>query len=274
MSVFLGAAECLHNIVALCESVHPKTNRPGFLLVISHTLRERSGKPNALLVHFPVPSSKVELIDCNAFPAFPRDLLDAITPQAKAKRGSSVLDGLVLELPGFDLPLYQDVQIASNIDSLARAIQTLPQERRPELSNEWVQWYQRNLKGYSIAACHFAAGASGPCMPLVFWYETASSDAHLTLPVLKARDGQPPRLDQVVVMDDWVILGGKKERKNLKPVDYVRTPSPNNFVLSLLPSYIHGEHYHDKLPNGDLFGSKDFCLRSSTVKLTSGLLTL
>lgn len=274
MSVFLGETECLHSIVALCESVHPKTNRPGFLLVLSHTLREMSGKPNALLVHFPVPSSKVELIDCKDFPAFPGDLVDAVAPRAKAKFGSSILDGLVLEPPGFDQALYQEVQIVSDIEALAKAITTLPEDRRPLLSDEWVRWYQRHLRGYSIAACHFAARASGPSKPLVFWYETSVSDVHLTLPVLKARDGQPPRLDQVVLMDEWVILGGKKKHKDLKPVDYARTPGPNNFVRSLLPNYVHGGRYHDKLPNGDLFGPKEFCLRTSTVKLSSGLLLL
>ena len=134
------------------------------------------------------------------------------------------------------------------------ALLGIPEEKRPKINPELMDWYENYYPMWPIAVCCFNNREAIKAEPLFWWYKPVLEE-NLFFPGVDAHDGDVPKLGTKVVVDHSIILGSDEfedgvERINLtRSYDY-RETLPEE-ARPFFPTKIIGREFSGVLPNGD-----------------------
>lgn len=205
---------------------------------------------NAMILHFP---SKEEMNEHNVISVSDNDsnIFDNIFKgfQPKVIHGrymKSVSNSVKI----FDVGIY--TVLMSNKPSLIyEKLKDIPKNKRPEISLELMNWYEKNYKGWSIAVCCFDSKEKIKAKPL-FWYYKPIDKNQLIFPAIDSHSGDVPKKERVLVNHELLISFDTDHGKDIS--------SDKKLLSKDLSNYINDKVLHLKsnllLPNGDFVFKK------------------
>lgn len=244
---------------------------PVHVLGYQNRLKHGTGGPNAMLL--PIPA---------AAPLSPKNLLDT-----KALRLEKVLDTYAMLVQPRSRTLTKSVSrepestyvfesgpytvvLAPDAGQMYRALEKVPERKRPNLSAALVAKLSILYQGYHFALCcfdesEFRRGESSP--PPVFWWYSPQDPDQLFAPAIDAHDGGPPkagpvRRDHTLIFGTHTKVGSHDTARLFAQVD----PS----AAWILTGTFSGGNFRSETLNGD-FVFPTSLLRASPHYAESGI---
>lgn len=219
----------------------------------------RGGPPpvtgNAMLLHFPAaePMTEENMLDTSHATHILKDMVLAVAPRPKmvVSLGSRLIGAARGPALVFEKGNYH-VVLAQNAMDIPAALNRVPEERRPEITDRtraiYMQ-YDEWFPGWQYALCCFNNSELREADPLLWWYKPMYP-RYLHMPALDAHDGNPPDIHTTVLADHWVIVGSDRMKEDLgSPVQY-QDEIPDS-MSTYLPKRVYGMRMSGEYPNGD-----------------------
>lgn len=247
----------------MCVGLHPTKFPKTRILAYLADPRLFSGKPrhvvwyqnqtvnqhdgaNAMLLHFngAVPLTESNFIPTSKFAFVMDDMVAALARDSGSRGSLSVKDKTIEPVRVFDVGIYT-VALAENPAAIPSALGRVPEHKRPKVNQAVFDFYQRTLRGYSVALCCFNQNAKTE--PLLVHYQPKDPN-WLVAPGLDAHDGQPPRPVMVDVDETFLMFSAYNMRAGAE-VNY--SASVPDHVQPFLPKRVVGRQLTGKMWNGD-----------------------
>ena len=214
-----------------------------------------SNEPNAMILPFPtsVPMTEDNVIDTSKFKNFLTDITEASKQKGFGRRGKFLSLGAAdcySLAQVFDVGSYT-VILATNIDQISEALQRVPQNKRPTLSQDFLTGFGKLYPKQPIAICCWSGSVEAE--PLLWWYEPKDKDV-LFVPTMDSHDGLAPKLGVKVLVDHNISVGSTLANAFAPTTNQVEYSNhiPDD-VKSLLPTNVWGSQIHRFMENGDMF---------------------
>lgn len=212
-----------------------------------------SSKPNAMVLPFPtsVPMNEQNVIDTSKFKSFLTDIAEA----TKRRRRSAYLGSKGAVAAGsdddalvFDVGSYT-VVLAESVGKIGKALERVPENRRPTISNQFLLGYYKLYPNQPIAVCCWDGSIEAE--PLLWWYEPKDTK-NFFVPTMDSHDGGAPDINALVYRDHIISTGSTvNDNKDADEV-YYTDKLPDN-VADLLPQRVFGGKIKRTMTNGDMF---------------------
>lgn len=233
--------------------------------------RTAQGGANAMVLPIPARTlSDANLLDTSGQPHLLRDMEKA------ARRPLRHTEGIALSRGGsgsaaiqtFDCGIYSVVLARLGADvttqQVASALKMVPEAKRPDLSEAFLDFYQRAYPDWFLAICCFNnTDVTRAPQPLLWTFESLCPD-DLFMPGLDAHDGRPPAPG--TVLRDHMLLWGTDGTRG-EAVDYTHFIIDQE-IEEVLPTHVIGESEHGRSENGDWWLQAADAARGSTSSLT------
>jgi hypothetical protein len=172
-------------------------------IAYSNKVKNLSGKPNAMILPIPGETSPALFHDTTKY----KDFMDEITENCDLHEDymgmrSRGMKG-VLSFEQFELGMYT-VGLSKNFNGVRDFIDALPEEKRPEISEELKSFFQEKYAGWSFAICVFDSDKTIDAQPIAFEYKPFGSQL-LYFPTMDGHDGKAPNIDDMVNTDHTFI---------------------------------------------------------------------
>jgi hypothetical protein len=225
-----------------------------YVHVLAYQNTAISNGPNAIILPFPtsVSMGQENVIDTRSFPDFLNDITDASKLLTLGGRGfESLSEGVEV----FDVGSYTIV-LADNVLLATKAIDCVPQEKRPTISDSFVKGYSELYPNQPVAICCW--NGSIKAEPLLWWYKPTNKDV-LFIPTMDAHDGNAPNTKAWVKADHIVSVGSNDDSKIANSISRGVKYSDEipDFVKGLLPNRVLGTQVKGLYANGDMFVKVD-----------------
>lgn len=219
-------------------------------IAYSNRVLNRSGKPNAMILPIPGTTKPEWFHNTAKYNDFLNDITkkadwESWMPQFKLSRSAKGFLGF----EQFNLGMYT-IGLASSFEGAEEFIASLPEEKRPEVSEGLRSFFREHNKGWSFAVCCFSSDQTIDAQPIAFEYTPFNPDL-LYFPTLDAHNGKAPNLKKMVEADHTFIYEhtGKFDRA-LYTMDHVE--------LDHVPDFLNKRRYRLKdrngsVPNGDTY---------------------
>lgn len=217
-----------------------------YVHVMAYQNKAATKGPNAMIL--PIPAATMlgpeNVIDTRSFPHFLDDIQDAVESSGFITFGGG---GELSEAQVFDTGSYT-VVLAERASAIARALDRVPEQKRPPLNPEILRAFEDLYAGWPLAVCCWDGTIQAE--PLLWWYEPKMPD-WLFAPALDAHDGGPPNTRVQVDVDHNIAFGLARHRKDDPEVVYHdRIPTT---VRELLPNSVVGTSIDRTMQNGDFW---------------------
>lgn len=226
------------------------------VLAYKNSAKSLEDKPNSMVLPFPtnVPMTSENLIDTTNFKDFLQDITNAskITNDHDGLTKSAIRCSKSLSVQVFDSGSYT-VVLAHDVSKIKEALQLVPENKRPDISSEFLEGFGKLYPDQPIAVCCWS-GTIEP-EPLLFWYEPSDKN-NIFIPTMDAHDGNAPVLHEKVKVDHIISFGSTTQDFNGKHVNYGANTLKSKYV-SLLPKKVHGVRIFGNYTNGDMFVNSD-----------------
>lgn len=248
MCVTVGPAKLSDTEIYSGEAEH--NGKYVHVLAYQNKANNFAGIANAMILPFPAGQelSSENVIDTTDFPNFLKDIGLASKRQTRSlgfKGGAMSKNAVkVFESGSYTVVLAGD----ANAAAIFEAVSNVPDPKRPNLSKEFFDDFQKLYPGQPVALCCWAGSVKAE--PLLWWYEPRDAST-LFLPTMDAHDGMAPRLDAKVDVDHILSVGSTLVNQSGSKVHY-RDTIPNKY-RQLLPDYAFGSQLDVRLPNGDFW---------------------
>jgi len=230
-----------------------------YVHVLAYQNKAESSGPNAMILPFPsnVKMDENNILDTRSYKEFlkniamatkeqTRDLSDDINLKSIRKRSAKV----------FDVGSYT-VVLAEKAIHIKKAIEKVPEDKRPSISKEFLSDYTKLYPDQQVAICCWNGNINPE--PLLWWYEPTNRE-NIFVPTMDAHDGNGPDLN-AKVQRDHIISTGATTRSLIdklpfkdytsSTVDY--TDNLPETAKQLLPTRVWGIKIDDFIKNGDMF---------------------
>lgn len=200
----------------------------------------KANGPNAMIL--PIPSAKPmspnNIVDTSKCP----NILKAYQTAVARPVYRSMTKGMSRGIPKgvaqvFDSGMYT-VVLAANAMQIPEALGRVAAHKRPSISMELLEAYDRWYQGWPIAVCCFQETAVEPD-PIVWAYDPLVPD-HLFLPTLDAHDGGVPKVNHRIKLDHTFVFGSTIN-PNGRKVYFGEKPDLSD-VNHILPNLVFGRH--------------------------------
>lgn len=218
------------------------------VLAYQNVAINEASTPNAMILPFPSvsPLTEENVIDTRPFKNFLKDITNATKYKARTL-GMVACASTCQEAKVFDVGSYT-VVLARHVSQIPKALEFVPEHKRPNISTRFLFNYGKMYKGHSIAVCCWDGSIEAE--PLLWWYVPQNKDI-LFAPTMDAHNGNPPDTESIVDVD-YAISAGSSIIPNGMRVTY--TDSIPRDIIELLPHRVHGyRSERDRQKNGDSF---------------------
>lgn len=172
----------------------------------SNKVKNLSGKPNAMILPIPGDTNPSLFHNTETY----KDFMDEITKKCDLQedyhgvrsRGFKSKSA-TLSFDQFELGMYT-VGLAKGFSGIREFLDQLPEEKRPEISEELKAFFEEKYAGWSFAVCVFASDKAIDAQPIAFEYKPFGANL-LYFPTMDGHDGGAPRIDSVVKTDHTLI---------------------------------------------------------------------
>ena len=209
---------------------------------------------NALILPIPskTPITKDNIIDLGDKG---KNLLNNLTRDYFAPKESSrglLLNSSTKSVRFFKSGIYEIV-VSEKPSLIFEALKEVSDEKRPEISQELLKWYEDYYPGWSIAVCCFNSQEKVESAPMFWMYEPLDEN-NLFFPGMDGHKGSVPDLSSLVRVDHKIVLGSHlfedgKVAHTLREGYYDKMVDED--LLSLFSTKILGRRFWGKLKNGD-----------------------
>lgn len=223
--------------------VGESTYKDKYVHVLAYQNKAKSNGPNAMILPIFTKEkvSEDNVIDTTDF----RDFLDTISEASKHKTRSMYkgVDSLVFTASVFESGSYTIV-LADSIKEAAKVLEKVPENKRPELSSEFTDSFEKLYANYPVAICCWSGDIEPE--PLLWWYEPANPDM-LMIPTMDSHDGKAIDQTAQVKMDHIISIGSNNEfNKGIA----VKVNVPKKYQ-DLMPNFVKGTKIKGTFLNGD-----------------------
>lgn len=215
---------------------------------------------NAMILPIPAVAgslSEANMVDTSDSPAILQDMARTVAKQFQrpSAGGRGLLGGTSKSVMLFDKGMYTVVLAESaSSQEIAEALESVPQEKRPEISRVLLQAFAEWYPGWPLAICCFNGTKVERPDPLLWWYQPRHPEV-VFFPALDSHTGGVPDLDANVARDHILVLGVSADFD--RPASFV-VPEwksdglPMTAIRGLMPSWIWGSVlYRSRTKNGD-----------------------
>lgn len=217
----------------------------------SNVVRNRSGKPNAMILAIPGKTQPSWFHNTEKYKNFMNEIIEKATIDnwmgilSKGVRSR----GMTLSFESFELGMYT-IGLADSFDGAEEFINSLSQEKKPEIGEELKTFFRNEYKGWSFAVCCFDSNKTIDSQPIAFEYTPFHPD-FLYFPSLDAHDGKAPRLNFNVDVDHTIIFEHTGEMREDYILDTIKLDAD-------VPSFLQDRKYrfvnmNGSAKNGDTF---------------------
>lgn len=249
------------------------------VLGYQNTARNLASGPNAMLLHLPGKRmSQANFIDTSGCPRILRDMVTAVRPRTRGKRGGPVAAGAAAQVEVFEHDIYT-VVLADDPLAIPAAMERVPEGKRIHVSADLMAFYAERFPGYAVALCCFDNRDARQANPLLLWY-TPHDPNVFRLPAIDCHTGDVPDLNALVQTDHWVILGtdeapdgwGREVAYGLVPMIRTwgappRSPAVEGPAAGFLPGRVIGRSFTGHLTNGDFVIPHEHVVRGDLTAL-------
>ena len=224
--------------------------------VLAYQNKAESEGPNAMILPFPTKKEMTEdnVIDTRLFKNFLEDISDASKVRTRGFRSDSTRllsanGGMRRSVAAvFNVGSYT-VVLAEHVDQIPEALTRVSRNRRPTVSDEFLEGYGEFYPDMPIAVCCWEGRIKSE--PLMWWYEPKNK-SEFFIPTMDAHDGRAPQLHQEVKTDHIISVGTSTHRGG-NSVYYRDDRQIPDAVRSLLPPTVQGTKLPTWMENGDCF---------------------
>lgn len=185
----------------------------------SNNVDNRSGRPNAMILAIPGHTKPEWFHNTEKYKDFMNEIIsvsDLGSWKGILFRSKSMTDDF-LSFESFELGMYT-VGLSSSFEGAESFIDSLPENKKPIISDELKDFFREKYKGWSFAICCFDSNKKIDAQPIAFEYKPFNDD-FLYFPSLDAHDGGAPNLSRLVNTDHTIIFehtGIKNEEDYIK----------------------------------------------------------
>lgn len=171
-------------------------------LAYSNKVKNLSDKPNAMILPIPGTTKQEWFHNTESYKGF----LDEITEKARWEndwKGIRYRGKGLHKLETFQLGMYT-IGLSDSFDGAEEFINSLPKEKRPEVSDSLKAFFKEKYEGWSFAVCCFDSDKTIDAQPIALEYTPFNPDL-IYFPTLDAHDGEAPSLSKDVKADHTFI---------------------------------------------------------------------
>jgi hypothetical protein len=261
MCVSASAAELSGTILFAGRRLH---RVHGWVEVLGYqnTAVNLSPGPNAMLLHLPARKvTSAHFLNVGRCDQVLRDMAAAVQSMGRGRYLSDETDwmgGGRVEV--FEHDIYT-VVLADRATDIPRALDRVPERKRPVVSSELLAFYADCFPGYPVALCCFDNAEAIQAKPLMLWYRPLDEE-RLILPAIDCHTGAVPDLEASVRTDHTVIFATDRAIEGWgEPVAYSQAGRMRHELRAFLPEQVLGERFTELLPNGDFAIAHDDLVR-------------
>ena len=168
----------------------------------SNKAKNLSGKPNAMIL-------PILFHDTTKYKNFMEDIIKVCGLDkyygilSKGLRSKSRAAGDELSFDQFELGMYT-VGLAKDFGGVRDFLDSLPENKRPVVSEELKKFFEEKYKGWSFAVCCFDSDKMIDSQPIAFEYKPFDSGL-IYYPTMDGHDGGAPNEDESVRVDHTFI---------------------------------------------------------------------
>jgi len=175
----------------------------------SNKAKNLSGKPNAMILPIPGETDQSLFHDTTNYKNFMEDIIKVcgldkyygILAKSLRYKSRSVEDELSFDQ--FELGMYT-VGLAKDFGGVRDFLNSLPENKRPVVSEELKKFFEEKYIGWSFAVCCFDSDKTVDSQPIAFEYKP--HEKHLVyFPTMDGHDGGAPNHDESVKTDHTFI---------------------------------------------------------------------
>jgi len=215
------------------------------LLSYSNKVKNLSGKPNSMIL--PVPGELNQ--DWFSVTTEYNKFLEEIENQAYRKE--HLTRGLkskgMLSIEEFEVGFYK-VITTNSIDALREKLNTLNEAQRPEISDELLDFFKNNYKGWNFVVCIFAETKEMESQPIMFEYKPFHYE-WIYYPMMDSHTGEAPNLNEDVRVDHTLIL----EHTGLKEGNIRSVKFSQDVPEKLRRRKFVSTKWKGRMKNGDMY---------------------
>jgi hypothetical protein len=224
----------------------PLSNENHFI-AYSNSVKNLSGEPNAMILAIPGKTKPEWFHNTEEY----KDFLKEITDNAGLDSwlGTLFLSRGMKGFDRFELGMYT-IGLADSFEGAEEFINSLPENKRPKISEKLSEFFGLEYSGWSFAVCCFDSNKTIDAQPIAFEYTPFNSD-FLYFPSLDAHDGDAPDLNASVLTDHTIIFEhtGKREKEYIMESLKLNAPVPD-FLQNRKYRFVH---MRGMAKNGDTF---------------------
>ena len=170
-------------------------------IAYSNRVENLSGKPNAMILPIPGETKPEWFHNTETY----KDFLDEITEKCAFERYFPMLSMRSAKgiLQKFELGMYS-VGLSNNFEGIQQFLSELPENKRPEVSEELQKFFKEKYAGWSFAICTFDSEKTIDAQPIAFEYKPFAFDL-LYFPTMDGHDGKAPEIGDLVNSDHTFI---------------------------------------------------------------------
>jgi len=174
-------------------------------IAYSNSVKNLSGKPNAMILAIPGKTQPSWFHNTEKY----KDFLTEITEKATMNNWLGILSkgmrsAKSLSFEQFELGMYT-IGLADSFEGAEEFINSLSDNKKPEVSEELKNFFKTEYTGWSFAVCCFDSTKAIDAQPIAFEYTPFNED-FLYFPSLDAHDGGAPNLREQVRTDHTIIF--------------------------------------------------------------------
>lgn len=213
--------------------------------------------PNAMLLPFPSKEkvTRANLVNASEFKNILKEYSKAVgrlKPQTRRslyKSADPIIGAALNNFDVFESGSYI-VVLVENASYLKEALKEVPENKRPDISDDFILSLNKLYLDWPIALCCFSGAMSNP-EPLFWWYKP-QDDSTLFAPAIDAHNGKPPNVDESVSRDHTLIFSSyesdKREDYHLRNYIEQNVPEEHRWLFN---ARICGSEVNTITKNGD-----------------------
>lgn len=221
MCIVLSSESRLSNTIIYAAEVERPGHGPVHVLGYQNVVSSGGAGPSAMIL--PIPAlgrlGPGNVVDARGFPDVLRHYEQAVQDMKPTFRSLSlgtkgaVAAGASSYSVTFESGSYT-VALADSAAGLRRAVDAVPDRRRPEIPTNFLLTLGRLYPKWPLAICCFNEAEAGRMEPILWWYRPRAPEL-LFAPAIDAHDGSPPQ--DVKVRRDHTLAFGSFRSERVRP---------------------------------------------------------
>jgi hypothetical protein len=171
-------------------------------IAYSNKVKNKSGKPNAMILPIPGETNPSMFHNTESY----RDFMNEITKKCRFDEDYQGVRYRGFSSKGFErfeLGMYT-IGLSSNFQGAREFLNSLSEDKRPEISEELKNFFEEKYAGWSFAVCVFDSEKEIDAQPIAFEYKPFESKL-IYFPTMDGHDGKAPNIDGMVPVDHTFI---------------------------------------------------------------------